>query len=42
MSGACGTYGGLERDRHRWEDNIKIVIQEMGFGGGGEWTGLLC
>ena len=40
MSGACGTYGGLERYRHRWEDNIKIVIQESGLGEGG--YGLDC
>jgi len=27
--------GGLERYRHRWEDNIKVVIQDVGLGGGG-------
>jgi hypothetical protein len=23
----------LERPRHRWEDNIKMNLQEMGYGG---------
>jgi hypothetical protein len=27
----------LERPRHRWEDNIKMDIQEVGWGA---WTGL--
>ena len=27
----------LGRTRHRWEDNIKINLQEMGWGA---WTGL--
>ena len=29
----------LGRPRHRWEGNIKIVIQEVG---GGAWTGFIC
>jgi hypothetical protein len=28
----------LGRPRHRWEDNIKIDLQEVG---GGTWTGLI-
>ena len=31
MGRACGTYGGEER--HRWEDNIKMDLQELGCGG---------
>jgi hypothetical protein len=28
----------LERPRRRWEDNIKMGLQEVNFGGGGmEW-----
>jgi hypothetical protein len=27
----------LERPRHRWEDNIKMDLQEVGWG---VWTGL--
>jgi hypothetical protein len=30
----------LGRPRRRWEDNIKIDIQEVGFGGGMDWIGL--
>ena len=30
--------GPLGRPRHRWEDNIKIDFQEVGWG---TWTGLL-
>ena len=50
MGGACGAYGGEERNiqgfsgeawrkgplgrpRHRWEDNIKMDLQEVGCGG---------
>jgi len=29
----------LGRTRHRWEDNIKMDLQEMGWGA---WTGLMC
>ena len=29
----------LGRPRHRWEDNIKIVLQEVG-GGRGDWMEL--
>jgi hypothetical protein len=32
----------LERPRFRWEDNIKIDLQEMRLGGGGyglDWAG---
>jgi hypothetical protein len=29
----------LERPRHRWEDDIKIDLQEVG-GGGGDWMEL--
>ena len=28
----------LRRRRHRWEDNIKVDLQEVG---GGAWTGLI-
>jgi hypothetical protein len=28
----------LVRLRHRWEDNIRIVLQEVGWGA---WTGLI-
>jgi len=28
----------LERPRHRWEDNIKMDLQEVGWGG---WHGLV-
>jgi hypothetical protein len=28
----------LGRPRHRWEDNIKMDLQEVGWG---EWTGLI-
>jgi hypothetical protein len=27
----------LGRPRHRWEDNIKMDIQEVGWGGGMDW-----
>jgi len=44
MGGACRTYGGeksfrqsfggkLGSPRHRWEDNIKMDLQEAGWGG---------
>jgi hypothetical protein len=29
----------LERPRHRWEDNIKMGVEEVG-GGGGDWMEL--
>ena len=29
----------LGRPRHRWEDNIKLGLQEVGWGG--SWTGLI-
>jgi hypothetical protein len=29
----------IERTRRRWEDNIKIVLQEVGWGGM-DWIGL--
>ena len=36
MGGACSAYGGgerpLGRTRHRWEDNIKMDLQEVGCG----------
>jgi hypothetical protein len=45
MGGACGAYGGEEtktegnrplwRPRRKWEDNIKMDLQEMGCGGVG-------
>jgi hypothetical protein len=46
MGGACGAYGGgescaqgvggpLGRPRRRWEDNIKMNLQEVGGGCGG-------
>jgi hypothetical protein len=28
----------LERPRHRWEDNIKMYLKEVGWGA---WTGLI-
>jgi hypothetical protein len=28
----------LGRPRHRWEDNIKVDLQELGWGA---WTGLI-
>jgi hypothetical protein len=31
----------LGRPRRRWEDNIKIYLQEVRWGGGGAWTGLI-
>jgi hypothetical protein len=30
----------LERTRRRWEDNIKMDLQEIGGGGGGDWVEL--
>jgi len=30
----------FERPRDRWEDKIKMDLQEGGLGGGGPWTGL--
>ena len=49
MGGACGAYWEgrgvhsflvvkLGRPRRRWEDNIKIDLQEVG--GGGDWMEL--
>jgi hypothetical protein len=42
--GACRVLVGkpegrrtLGRPRHRWEDNIKIDLQEVGWGGGIDW-----
>ena len=44
MAGSVGAYGAsvkkaegrrpLERSRHRWEDNIKMNLQEVGWGHG--------
>jgi len=31
----------LARPWCRWEDNIKMDVQEVGWGGGGAWTGLI-
>jgi hypothetical protein len=31
----------LGRPRRRCEDNIKMDLQEVGYGGGGAWTGLI-
>jgi hypothetical protein len=28
----------IERRRHRWEDNVKMAFQEVGWGA---WTGLI-
>ena len=51
MGGACGAYGGgglggkpegkrpLGRPRRRWEDNIKMALQEVG-GGCENWMEL--
>jgi hypothetical protein len=51
MGGACSTYGGgfwwenlkgkrpFKRPRRRWEDNIKMNLQEVGCGGM-EWIDL--
>ena len=30
----------LERPRHRWEDNVKMDLQEVG-GGSGDWMELV-
>jgi hypothetical protein len=30
----------LERPRHRWEDNIKTNLREVGWGGGADWIDL--
>jgi hypothetical protein len=30
----------LGRPRRRWEDNIKIDLQEVGWGGGMDWINL--
>jgi hypothetical protein len=27
----------LGRPRHRWEDNIKMDLREVGWGGGADW-----
>ena len=32
----------LGRPRRRLENNIKIVLQKMGLGGEGAWTGSIC
>jgi hypothetical protein len=32
--------GPLGRPRHRWEDGIKMDLREIGWGGGGVWSGL--
>jgi hypothetical protein len=47
--GACRVLVGqpegkrpLGRPRHRWEVNIKMDLEEVGFGGQGGWTGLFC
>jgi len=29
----------LERPRRRWEDNIKVDLQEVGCGDGMDWSG---
>jgi hypothetical protein len=31
----------LGRSRRKWEDNIKIYIHEVRWGGGGAWNGLI-
>ena len=30
----------LGRSRHSWNDNIKMDLQEVGVGGGGDWMEL--
>ena len=30
----------LGRPRHRWDDNIKMNLQEVGWGGGMDWIDL--
>jgi hypothetical protein len=30
----------LERPRRRWEDNIKMDLREVGWGGGMDWINL--
>jgi hypothetical protein len=30
----------LERPRHRWEDGMKMDLEEIGWGGGVEWIQL--
>jgi hypothetical protein len=32
--------GQLGRPRHRWEDNIRMDLKEVGWGGGMDWNGL--
>jgi hypothetical protein len=33
-------FHGLKQRRRRWEDNIKIDLQEMGWGRGVDWIDL--
>jgi len=33
--------GRLVRPRRRWEDNINVDIQEVGWGGGMDWIDLV-
>ena len=39
LVGKPGGKGPLGRPRRRWEDNIKMDLQEVG-GGGGDWMEL--
>jgi hypothetical protein len=32
--------GPLGRPRHRWEDNIRMDLKEVGWGGGIDWIDL--
>jgi hypothetical protein len=40
LVGKPGRKGPLKRPRRRWEDNINMDLQEVGFGGMG-WTELV-
>jgi len=39
LVGKPGGKRTLERPRRRWENNINMDLQEVGWG---EWTGLIC
>jgi hypothetical protein len=40
VGGKPGGKTTLGRPRRRWEDNIKITVQEIAGGGGGDWIDL--
>jgi len=41
LVGKLGGNRPLARPRHKWDHNMKIDLQEMGWGEGGAWTGLI-